>query len=160
MVISLERRFDSGPVTRQELSALDALRPHVARAAQLAARLRLQKDEVTLKILEKAGIAAALVGSGRQLLGTNHAFDALEGPIAPRAFERIALDDQTSNLLFTSALAAIFNGNVDEPLFIAVPQTEASPALILHVLPLCKNARDLFAEARALLIASATVRAL
>lgn len=43
-----------------------------------------------------------------------------------------------------------------EPLSIAVPKTEGSPAFVLHIVPICRNARDLFPQADTLLIVSST----
>ena len=42
MVFTLERAYELGPVLQPEIDQLDALRPHLARAALISARLGLQ----------------------------------------------------------------------------------------------------------------------
>src|SRR5690606_11038812 len=55
VVVSLERRFADGPVSPREIAVLDSLRPHLARAALLSARLQLQRAQSMLAALTAIG---------------------------------------------------------------------------------------------------------
>ncbi len=54
--------FVHGPVPVEALRQLDLLRPHFARAALIASRLRLQRASDTVALLERFGIPAAVWG--------------------------------------------------------------------------------------------------
>lgn len=154
IVLSLERRLSDGPVTRRELTLLDSIRPHLARAALLASRLQLQRMEGTLRALTAIGIPAAAVTKGGRIQATNTAFETLAGQFAVRARERIALVDPGANSLLGLGLATLATDRGGEIRSIPVPEMEGRPAFILHIVPVRRQVQDLFYRAEALLVAA------
>ena len=61
-VFDLERRYDDGPVAPEEVRRLDAVRPHLARAAALSTRLNLERARAVVDALGRAGMPAAVLG--------------------------------------------------------------------------------------------------
>ena len=51
IVFNWERRFEHGPVARTTAQALDPLRPHLARAAVLSARLNLERARAMTEVV-------------------------------------------------------------------------------------------------------------
>jgi hypothetical protein len=82
--------------------------------------------------------AAVLTRSGR-VLASNGFFDALPEVFLPRAFDRLAVADPRADRLFQQAL------DPSETTIGSIPiaETAGRPACI-HLLPLRRNAHDLF----------------
>ena len=152
IVFTLERKFELGPVSRRETELLDSVRPHLARAAVLASKLQMQRAQVSLDSFEKAGSPAALVGAGGALCAANPGFEALIGQIVVRARDKIALEDPRANALLQKALADLGQDRVGDTRSIPVPCRGDRPAFIVHVLPVRRQARDIFSRAQALLV--------
>lgn len=77
LVFDVERRFESGPVDAETLARLDALRPHLARAGLLSARLALERARAAALALDSIGLAAAVLGANHRLLAANGRLSAL-----------------------------------------------------------------------------------
>lgn len=149
-VFDLERRFSDGPVSAEEIARLDAIRPHLARAAALSTRLNLEKARAVVEALGQAGMPAAVLGAGDRVLAANQALQALSRQIVFLAHGKLGLSDPASNQLLTTTLAAL--GRRDSTSSIPLPSADEAAAGVLHVLPLPGNARDVFNGAKALLI--------
>lgn len=154
MVVSLERQLASGPVSRAEIAALNTLRPHVARASLLASRLQLRRMEGTLQVLQSIGIPAALVGPKGRLQAANPAFESLSAAFTTRGQDRIALNDGAAARLLEAGLAAVHTDEGAQVRSIPVPARQETPAFVLHIAPVRRQMRDLFAQAQALLVAA------
>lgn len=61
LIFSIERRYADGPVPRAATLVLDALRPHLGRAALLSARLRLEQIKAAVDVIEMLGLPAAIL---------------------------------------------------------------------------------------------------
>ncbi|WP_341874510.1 HNH endonuclease signature motif containing protein [Methylobacterium nodulans] len=79
LIFNVERAFARGPVTRDVVARLDALRPHLARAATMSARLRLQTVRAAAQALDVVGVPAAILGRQLQVLAVNAGCEALFG---------------------------------------------------------------------------------
>jgi hypothetical protein len=64
IVFTVERRFDDGPVERNAVDRLNALRPHLARSAFISARLGLQRASGASETLTALGLPTALLDAG------------------------------------------------------------------------------------------------
>jgi DNA-binding CsgD family transcriptional regulator len=151
-IFDLERRYVDGPVTSQELARLDALRPHLARAAALSARLSLERSKAVVTALVRAGMPAAVMGPDGRVLAANALFEAMSEQIMFLAFGKLALANPSSNLLLRAALS---ESAPDHTRSIPLPATEESAAAVLHTIPLSRDAADAadtFSSASTLLI--------
>ena len=99
--LTFERRFEEG--RHEERGLLDGLRPHLARAALIAARLGLERARTTVATLGALGLpAAVLTGSGRVLAG-NALLD--ETPdLLPAAHGRLMLAHPSADRLLREAI--------------------------------------------------------
>lgn len=153
MVLSLAG-FGSQAASDAAIPVLDGLRPHVARAAMLAAQMRLREARAAVDVLELSGVAAAVVSPQRRMLAANPGFErelawfGSDGPSGLRLREP-GVDARLG-------LALTRTGQVQGGMGASLPLQQAAPFYrgALHVLPLRGAARDMFAGAGALLMLS------
>lgn len=148
-VFDLERRYDDGPASPEEIRRLDAVRPHLARAAALSTRLNLERATAVVDALGRAGMPAAILGGRDRVLAANALLEAMRDQVRFLAHGKFGLTDQASNRLFESLLAEARTGPTSS---IPVPATAEQVAAVLHVLPLPGEAADVFSGARRLLL--------
>jgi DNA-binding CsgD family transcriptional regulator len=150
VVFSLERRHSDGPHDIGMRDAVDPLRPHLARAGLLAARLGLERARTAVATLEALGLPAAVTtGSGRVLV-SNELFGKRD-VVLPAAHGAVLLSDTDANALLQDALSIVGIRSAWSR-SIPVRGTEERPPSILHVMPLPGNAQDIFSGAAILLI--------
>jgi DNA-binding CsgD family transcriptional regulator len=153
LAFSIERRFADGPVEGYHLPKLNALRPHLARAAMMSARLRLERAQGMADSLTTMGLpSAVLLGSGK-VISTNSSFNRVGPQIVSTAFGGIALANAEANELLIKAIeglntVAFQNGAKS----IAVPADESGTALIVHLIPVRRSAHDIFGPAMGVLV--------
>lgn len=148
-VFDLERRYEDGPVSPDEVRRLDALRPHLARAAALSTRLNLERARAIVDALARAGMPAAVLGGQDRILAANALLEAMSDQVLFLAHGKFGLADQAGSRL----LGALLTAQRDEPTrSIPIPATIENPAAVLHVLPLPGEAGDVFSGARRLLL--------
>ncbi|WP_204269541.1 hypothetical protein, partial [Citrobacter freundii] len=63
ITVSVHRPYVMGPVERDRIDRLTQLRPHIARAAFLAARLRLEQARAAVQALAAIGLPAAALSA-------------------------------------------------------------------------------------------------
>lgn len=160
IVFTLERKFELGPVSRRDVAVLDGIRPHLARAAVLASKLQMQRAQASLDSFERAGSPAALIGGHGNVIAANPSFETLSGQVAIRARDRIALGDDRANSLLEKALSELAVDHLGDTRSIPVPRRDNNPAFIIHVLPIRRQARDIFSRAQAMLVVTTSDRSL
>lgn len=143
-----------GGYTRAEIERLDTLRPHLARAGLISSRLQFDRARAAVSALEAMGLPGAVVRNGA-LLATNPRFEAvLDALFVLRAFGRISVADRRANPLFQAAMDDC--GRRDRPpLVMSIPvgaAAEDEPPHVIHIVPLRRSARDIFAGADLLLV--------
>lgn len=153
LMFSIERRLENGPVEQDIVDKLNVIRPHLARAALMSARLGLERAKGMVESLKTIGLpAAVLLGDGR-VVATNAPFEQLGGQIVSTAFGKIALQHADANALL---LEAIRNLNSPYSQFssksIAVPAHDNDAAMIVHLLPVRRSAHDVFGRAMGILV--------
>lgn len=146
----LDRAYEDGPVSAREVDSLDALRPHLARAAVLSARLAFEKAKAMTNALRSVGLAGAVLGKRGQLIVANDKFERLIGNVFHDHRERLALRNLVVDRLFADGLQKILSGSFAATLSIPIPAFEQQP-LIVHVVPVCGVAHDIFSQATAVL---------
>ncbi|MCW5687263.1 MAG: helix-turn-helix transcriptional regulator [Pseudolabrys sp.] len=156
LVFSVERRHDAGPVERAAVDKLDALRPHLARAALLAGRAGLHSAQVSVDTLETVGFAAAVLTQTGRVLGSNPRFIACAPSISIGANNAVHFADPSAQKLFLNGLQSLQSGSGLSPgRSVPVPRSGTNPPLIAHLLPLRRSAKDIFANSYSLMFVTA-----
>lgn len=151
---SFQRRPAQGLHTDGQLDLLDRLRPHLARAAVMTARLGLARSQTLVDALQHLGLPAAALSAQGHALAVNAGFEQLT-PLRPAAWGHIHLIDDAADALFQQALAAWRTAEAAVACSIPVPAGQGHSALVLHLLPIRGAAHDVFGRAHWLLVVSA-----
>ena len=154
IVVSLHRPFERGPFARAEVANLDALRPHLLRAASVAARLRLERAHAAAGLLQAIGTAAAVLGPKASVLATNALVEACPY-LRAAAFSRLSLHRPADQRWLVETLQRIEAGGPLPPaakLSLLLAPAGHAPNSVLHVVPLCGETRDLMVPAIALVV--------
>jgi DNA-binding CsgD family transcriptional regulator len=153
LAFSIERRFDDGPVEDHHLPKLNVLRPHLARAALMSARLHLERARGMAESLNTMGLpSAVLLGDGK-VIATSPLFENIRGQVIARAFGRLALADTAANALLSEALATLNSSECRlTARSIPVPSDGENEAMIVHLVPVRRSAHDIFGPAICILV--------
>jgi DNA-binding CsgD family transcriptional regulator len=153
LAFSIERHFADGPIEDHHIPRLNALRPHLARAALMSARLRLERAQGMAESLSAMGIpSAVLLGDGK-VVATSPQFEKLGGQITSRAFGRIALADAGANALLSEAIKNLSSLQYQfGAKSIAVPSEGENAAMVVHLIPVRRSAHDIFGPAMGILV--------
>ena len=144
ILFSVGRPENKGPMTAEEIDRLTALRPEFARASLISARLQLERARSTVETLQAIGLPSAVLAHTGKLAFANPSFEAL----VPTAFL-----DRVARLQFAEpgadALFGRFLGN-SSPSGITIPikATAENSPLLVHIVPVTGQSRDLFVFAR------------
>jgi DNA-binding CsgD family transcriptional regulator len=140
-MVVFERAIDDGANTPESLAMLNCLRPDLARASLAAARLRMEHARGTVDALAMIGLPAAVLAGNGHVRVTNQLFDRENDLFIPTAFGGIAVVHPETNELFQQALRA----SGEEPVLRSIPvHMRTGPPLVVHILPLKRDAHDLF----------------
>ncbi len=156
LVFSIERAFAKGPVRPEEVAILDQLRPHLARASLLAARLGLEKAKAKVTALETVGLPAAVLTRTGRVLAANTLLKAHAPAITIGAFDQLHVVGEAKSALLRQTLAQNAVGGTG--CSIPIRSDGEKPASVVHVLPLRGQGRDLFSGASSLLYVTSMVR--
>jgi DNA-binding CsgD family transcriptional regulator len=149
-VMNIER--PAGPATGAEVARLDAVRPHLARAALVATRLGLERAKGQVEALAALDLPAAVLGSGGRVLASNDLLERASRQVVVRAFDRVALVRPAAHALLADALAQVEAGRLDATASVPLPRTGDLPPSVVHVVPVRRQAHDIFAQAHAILV--------
>jgi len=147
-----QRALRDGAYRPEDFAVLDGLRPDLARASLVAARLGLEQARGTVDALAMMRLPAAVLSGGR-VKAANALFEREGSIFMPTAFGGVAIADGDSDRLFQEALHA----TAAEPRVrsLTVHGVAANPPIVIHVLPLRRGAHDLFAGGDLLVVATA-----
>lgn len=151
---TFERSLSAEYPDQATVDALDALRPHLARAALIAARLGLEQARAVVEALGAVGLPAAVLDSSGKVITTNTLLEATE-EFAAAAFGGVTLLDPRADALLRAAIRESGTERTPSVRSIPVAAREGGMATVVHVLPLRRNAQDLFAGADLLLAVTA-----
>lgn len=153
LIFSLERAFKKGPFEDFELIQLDELRPHLARAALCSARLSLQRAQGMTAALEIIGLPAAVLRQGGKLYAANPSFQSLIPSVLQDRLGRLTFADRGADALLDNTLQRLGTPNaVGQSRSIGIPAAEEHVPMVAHVMPVRKQANDIFSNGMALLI--------
>ncbi len=156
-VFSQLRRSEDGPFDPRAVDRMNALKPDLARAAFMTARLSQRHAQTVANALALVGLPGAVLGDRGNVLACNEMFDALSPQIEIKAFDRVHIASRQASQLFSEALKRTL-GNRGAPVqSIPIPSADGTeegviPPLILHVVPVRRRARDVLARCAAILV--------
>jgi DNA-binding CsgD family transcriptional regulator len=152
VVFSIEREHSRGPIERQQVDALNELRPHLARSALVTARLGLQRATGAKEALTAMGLPALLLDESGRVIETNHLIEGLGGYLQWRARNRIALADGRANELLWAGLAALDGAPEQAVRSFPLRDADDRAALVVHMVPVRRTAHDIFTGSYVLLV--------
>lgn len=142
-----------GPYRVRDAAALDRLRPHLNRAGQIAARLGLGQARALVETLDSLGLAAAAIDRSGRVLVANALLEAMPDMFVPTAFGGIAIAERVADDRFRAALMRIGRDSAETVVSLPVRGNDGAPPLLVHLLPICGNARDIFTGGHILMVA-------
>lgn len=154
LFISLERERAKGPVHSSVVQTLDGLRPHLARSALMSARLQLERAHVASETLALLGLPALVFDERGAVLAANPLIEALTAAVRWRARDQISLADPHADAVFLRAIETLDVDGVRFPRSFAVRAADGGAAMVAHVIPLRRSARDLFVRCAGVLVIS------
>jgi DNA-binding CsgD family transcriptional regulator len=155
LILSVERREQDGPASPEIFTHLDALRPHLARAALVSSRLRLEQASAAVAALEMMGLPAAMLGRSGRAIAMNDLLAAMTPQVVQDRQDRLQLANKEADILLASAVEALRTGQNGATRSIPIPAQENHSPLVLHVVPVRGMARDVFNATLALLVVTA-----
>jgi len=150
IAIRFTRRMGGEPTTRQMASRLDLLRPALIHATTLGLSQRRERANELMIEYDAAGLAAAALTAKGRIITCNSSFCAYSDLLRPAAHGKLSITDHDLNRRLTEALAAV--SEASHARSIPVPARDGRPPLVVDVIPIFRQARDLFSEARHLLL--------
>jgi DNA-binding CsgD family transcriptional regulator len=151
IIFHAEGNFASGRATPELLARLDVLRPHLARAALLSARLAFERTRTAVETLAGLGLGACAVTASGTVITANQQFEKESALWTTRSNNRIALHDKRADDLLTTALEAVRLHETVRSIPL-LPSEETELPAVLHVVPVMRAAHDLFGRATAVLV--------
>lgn len=144
VVVHLHRQTGLPKFSTGDLARLDVYRPHLARAALLAVRWRLERLRAAAEALGLVGLPALVVDIGGRVLAANDLIQTTSPWIAWRPGDHIALVDTAANKLLQGALAELREPVSGSVRSIPIKATTGKGAAVVHVIPTIGQARDVF----------------
>jgi DNA-binding CsgD family transcriptional regulator len=156
-VLHAERKRGEGEVGDELIARLDLMRPHLARAMLLSARLEFERARGAAQALGAIGLPGAVLDRGGRVLEVNPHFGALMPAAMVDRPTRLGLTDPTADRLLAAALLAIGESAGASVRSIPVAARRELPPLILHLTPIRGAAHDIFARAASILVVTPIV---
>lgn len=150
IVLSVERAHDRGPIEDRFVETLNELRPHLARAAMIAARMGLQTATTAKDAFSKLSVPVILLDLNGAGIECSNEVDSLSDAIMWGANERLVLKDSDANDLFQAALSSLDKHSAVQSF--AIRNDDDGPAYVAHMVPVSGSAHDIFAKGYALLV--------
>lgn len=160
IAFDVERSFERGPVERAVVERLDQLRPHLARASMLSARLAFERSRAAALALEHVGLPAAVLGRDSRIMAANPSLEAMMPGVVQDRRARVALTEHTADALLGEALARLaLPGEAGGVRSFPIAARREQPPLIVHLVPIRLSANDVFSSASAILVLTPVVPA-
>lgn len=144
-VVQVMRRTGGKPFGPADLQSLDSLRPHLGRAAMLAARWKMERLRAAADALALVGIPAVVLTGDCRVMAANSLAADFKEHLLWLARDRLGLtDDRASAKLRQQVAACVSFGSAESASSFPAWDAAHSSALIVHVIPLKGDRRELF----------------
>ncbi len=145
LVLVVLNETQVGQTSDATIVQLDGLRPHLARTMLTSARLAQERARAATQALDMLGLPALVFAANGKVTAANNAIEALEGLIQWRSADRIAFADRAADAQFQQGLAALNAPAGAAPWSFAIRSGAGRPAMVAHIVPVRRTARDIFA---------------
>lgn len=152
-IITLEftRKVEDPRYDDELISKLDDIHNAFKQAVFFSSRLYFEQARGTIETLNAVGLPTALLGENGQILQTNALFNTVENYFISRHFGKVSIAGSESlRKSFAHALELSIERNVSVP----IPVHGSGHAAVVHFMPLCRQARSIFASSYAIMIVS------
>jgi DNA-binding CsgD family transcriptional regulator len=144
IILTMERALSDGPIPAESLLGINAMRPHLARAALISARLQLERAKAATETLAMLGLPALVFDPKGRVLGANKLIENLDQIVVFTAHEKVALTDARANNLFKQAVETVSCDKLTAPFSFSVCDTSGVARMVAHVIPVRGQSRDIF----------------
>ncbi len=151
IIVALMRSREMNHFSDEQMAQLDGLKPDLARAAYISSRLAFNEARSMTETLSLLGLPAAVIGDGGQAIAMNPQIEALSPRIRTGAGNRLILEGQGANVLLDEAIERYRAQTVPAVQSLPILPRDGAPALILHLIPIRRAARDIFSRSMAIL---------
>ncbi|TCV71469.1 helix-turn-helix transcriptional regulator [Neorhizobium sp. S3-V5DH] len=151
IAIILMQAKGRGHFSDEQLARLNALKPDLARAAYMSSRLAFNEARSMTEALSMLGLPAAVIGDSGQAIAMNPEMESLSPRIRTGAGNRLVFESGGASALFNEALERYRARAVPTVQSLPMVPRNGAPALILHLLPVRRAARDIFSRSMAVL---------
>jgi PAS domain-containing protein len=152
LFLCFEREHARGQVEATAIEQPDALRPHLARSALMAARLQLERARAATATLAAIGLPALVFDLAGRVLVANELAERLSDHLHWRAQDRFALSDSRGDAQLRQAMETLESEGVESNRSFPVRGPDAQISMVAHIVPIRRSARDLFAQCVGVLI--------
>jgi len=156
-ILHSERERSEGHAEDGLIARLDLIRPHLARAMLLSARLEFERARGAAQALDAIGLPAAVLDRNGRAVALNPRFEALVPTVAVDRPSRLGLVDMAADGLLAAALKTVGGMAGATVRSIPVARRENQPPLILHLTPVRGVAHDIFSRAASILVVTPVV---
>lgn len=154
LIFDFMRKANLGPFRQEHVDIVNSLKGDLARAALISSRMVFQQARSIASALSMVGLPAAVLGDDRQVIAMNEEMEALASRIRTGAGNKVSVDHPGANLLLQRSFEQLSISESPRVQSIPLAATETDGAMVLHVLPVRRNARDIFSRSMAVLMAS------
>lgn len=152
--VTFERWVKHGKPGQEDIDRLDELRPHLARAGLIAARLQLERARETVSALEALGLPAAVMSASGKVRAANSRFEALPEVFLPRAFDQLSVAGEQADDMVRDAIQSLSDGHFTAIRSIPLAATVKRQPLVIHILPIRRSACDVFSGSDVIIAAT------
>ena len=145
-IVQVQRLRGQPPFDQGAIDQLNVFRPHLARAAVLASRWRLEKLTAMTEALQLIGLPAAVLDGLGRVVAANRLIEGLATHVTWLARDHLTLKDRAAATTLRQALMAA--GGRSFP----VNGVEGATPIVAHFIPTAGQSRDLFEGAFGLLV--------
>lgn len=156
IIVHAEGDHRLGRLGAEVVARLDLLRPHLARSTLVAAQLAFERGRTAVETLGAIGYAAAAVTPDGVVTFANEAFAAETLAWTTRGGGRVAFTDRRAAAQLATALADLDTAGITRSIPVVAPS--GGLPMVLHVVPVRRNARDLFTRTAAILVVTRATR--
>lgn len=152
IIITVERAFANGPVPKSSITRMNAIRPHLAISALIAARMKLESARAQTDALAMLGLPALVFDGQHKVLAANVLMDGHTSLVQTRAFGRVALKDKRADAFLRQAVVNAAKQNFAPPYSFSVCGENGEAQMVGHVIPICGESRDVFVQSAGIFV--------
>ena len=152
LIFSMLARTEDGPFDETAVRRINTVKADLARAAFMSTRLAFREAQTMAQSLSIVGLPAAVIGDRGNVVAMNDRMEALAPRVMTTASDRMRLADAEANALLSSILETLRLDKAPKVQSIPIAAQIDAPALVLHVVPVKRNARDIFTRSYALVV--------